>query len=76
MSAYDRLRSTIPQTNVPLDNESVIDTWRKLRPRIQPPFQVKYSAADKSKWDAVVLDEVGGPIATKFEVNIGYTLET
>jgi hypothetical protein len=35
-----------------------------------------YSAADKSKWDAVVLDEVGGPIATKFEANIGYTLAT
>jgi hypothetical protein len=35
-----------------------------------------YSAADKSKWEVIVLKEVGGPIATKFEVNIGYTLET
>ena len=33
------------------------------------------SAADKSKWDVVVPDEVGGPIATKFEVNFGYTFE-
>jgi hypothetical protein len=40
-----------------------------------PPFQVKYSAADKSKWDVVVPDEVGGPIATKFEVNFGYTFD-
>jgi hypothetical protein len=35
---------------------------------------VNYSAADKSEWD-VFVDEVGGPIATKFEVNVGYTFE-
>ena len=54
--------------------EPVIDAWRKPRWRLQPPFQVSYSAADKSKWD-VFVDEVGGPIATKFEVNVGYTFE-
>jgi hypothetical protein len=64
-----------PQTNVRLDKEPLIDVWRRLRPRLQPPFQVKYSAADKSKWDVVVPDEVGGPIATKFEVNFGYTFD-
>jgi hypothetical protein len=34
------------------------------------------SAADESKWELVVLDEVRGSIATQFEVNVRYTLET
>ena len=32
----------------------------------QAPFQVMYRAANKLKWDAVVLDEFGRPVATKF----------